>query len=287
MKIKATLELIKFSHSIFALPFALVSMVLAAPLRAAQGFPGWRLFFLILLAMVAARSSAMAFNRLIDAPIDAKNPRTQNRHLPKGWLSPRYVLFFTIASGFLFLLASYGINWTTFCLSPIALIIILGYSFTKRFTWLSHFWLGFSLGIAPIAVWIAIRNEISLISVWLCLAVTCWVAGFDIIYSTQDASFDRTHQLHSIPVRFGIEKGLNIARWSHRATLFFLFLFGWAAHLHPLYWPLLACIAFAFWWEHALVTPYDLSRVNAAFFTANGFVSLGFLLGMLIIVRFH
>lgn len=266
-----TLELIKFSHSLFALPFALAAMLVAA-----KGWPGWRLFLLIVGAMVLARSAAMAFNRLADADIDAKNPRTLSRHIPQGLLTKKHVGIFTLLCAAGFFVICYFINPLAFRLSPVALAILLGYSFTKRFTWLSHFWLGTSLGMAPIAAWIAVTGHASATPIWLGLGVLFWVAGFDIIYSTQDAEFDTQEGLHSAISLWGMVKGLRIAGFCHVLTIIFLTLFGWAAHLATPYWITLVLIGIAFVWEHSLVKPDDLSRVNTAFFTINGLVSLGF-----------
>ncbi|MBI5299594.1 MAG: UbiA family prenyltransferase [Deltaproteobacteria bacterium] len=270
-----TLNLIKFSHSIFALPFALASMLVAA-----HGWPGTRIFLLILGAMVSARSAAMAFNRLVDADIDAKNPRTQTRHIPKGLLSKQYVGIFTLLCALGFFGVCYAINPLAFRLSPIALAILLGYSFAKRFTWLTHFWLGISLGIAPIAAWIAVTGQINMTSVWLGLGVLFWVAGFDIFYSTQDAEFDSQEGIHSAVSLWGIVRGLRMAKQCHVLTMLFLILFGLSAPLSTIYWITLVLISIAFVWEHSLVKPQDLSHINTAFFTINGFISLGFFAGV-------
>ena len=278
MKIRNTLELIKFSHSIFALPFALAAMVVATP-----GFPGWRLFGLILLAMVSARSGAMAFNRLVDADMDAKNPRTFNRHIPKGILSKNFVCFFTILSLLVFFGTCYVINSLAFKLSPIALFIILGYSYSKRFTWFSHFWLGVSLGIAPMAVCVAVQETIIISALWLCLGVVFWTAGLDILYSTQDYAFDREHGIQSIPARFGIFTAIWISRACHSLSWFLLIQFGNTSHLFPYYWGILLFVAAALIWEHRLVNPNDFSKINAAFFNANGVISVGFLVGIVLI----
>lgn len=273
-KIKQTAELVKFSHTVFALPFALASMVVAA-----EGWPGSRLFLLILAAMVTARTSAMAFNRWADARIDAQNPRTVNREIPRGIFSRRFVLILALTSGLLFIFTTYFINTLAFALAPLALLILWGYSFTKRFTFLSQMVLGLSLGMAPIGAWIAVRGQIEGPPVILGLAVLFWVAGFDIIYATQDESFDRKMGLHSLVVKLGIARALNTARWFHLLTVLILILFGYATHLSGSYYLFVTLVGLSFLYEHRLVSPNDLSKVNAAFFTVNGFVSLLFLIG--------
>lgn len=273
-KIKQTAELVKFSHTIFALPFALASMVVAA-----RGWPGSRLFLLILAAMVTARTSAMAFNRWADARIDAQNPRTVNREIPRGIFSRPFVLTLALASGLLFIFTTYFINTLAFTLAPLALLILWGYSFTKRFTFLSQMVLGLSLGMAPIGAWIAVRGQIEGPPVILGLAVLFWVAGFDIIYATQDESFDRKMGLHSLVVKLGIARALNMARCFHLLTVLILVLFGYVTHLSGSYYLFVTLVGLSFLYEHRLVSPDDLSKVNAAFFNVNGFVSLLFLIG--------
>lgn len=273
-KIKQTAELVKFSHTIFALPFALASMVVAA-----GGWPGSRLFLLILAAMVTARTSAMAFNRWADARIDAQNPRTTNRQIPQGIFSRRFVLTLALTSGLLFIFTTYFINTLAFALAPLALLILWGYSFTKRFTFLSQMVLGLSLGMAPIGAWIAVRGQIEGPPIILGLAVLFWVAGFDIIYATQDESFDRKMGLHSLVVKLGIARALNTARCFHLLTVLILILFGYATHLSGSYYLFVTLVGLSFLYEHRLVSPDDLSKVNAAFFNVNGFVSLLFLIG--------
>lgn len=275
VKVRYTLELIRFSHSVFALPFALVSLLVAS-----HGYPSWKTLGLVALVMVAGRTASMAFNRLTDERLDSMNPRTRNRHLPKGLLSRNYIKGLTFFCSVLFFVACYSINELAFWLSPLALALFLGYSYTKRFTYLTHFWLGLCLGITPVGAWIAATGEISIYSVLLGGAVTFWVAGFDIIYGTQDIDFDRTHGVHSIPARFGVRGGLTVARGCHMLSLILLALCGFSLGLRLIYFGLVALIALAFFLEHRLVKPHDLSKVNAAFFTVNGFVSIGFLLGV-------
>jgi 4-hydroxybenzoate polyprenyltransferase len=271
-KIKDTFELIKFSHSIFALPFALGSMLLAA-----RGLPAWRTVGLIVLALVFARTAAMAFNRWADAKIDAENPRTQSRHLPQGLLSKNYVIGLTLVSSAAFLATCYFLGSFCLLLAPLALAILFFYSYTKRFTDFSQIFLGLALGIAPIGAWIAVNNAIGGFPVLLGLAVLLWVAGFDILYATQDYEFDRSHHLHSLVVRWGIPRSLLIARGLHLVSFFLLLSLGWLARLGWPYFAGLGLMAALFFYQHRLVKPEDLSRVNAAFFTTNGLISLIFL----------
>ncbi|MFM1902670.1 MAG: 4-hydroxybenzoate octaprenyltransferase [Planctomycetota bacterium] len=281
------LELVRFSHTIFALPFALMAALIA--FRAEDdSFITTRLFGLrmlgILACMVTARTAAMAFNRLADRTIDAQNPRTANRHLPRGDVSPRDVLLLVVASSIGFVAATllFLPNWLPLVLSLPVLAWLLGYSFAKRFTSLAHLWLGAALGFAPIAAWIALRGEIVLHdpadllpAVILGLAVTTWVAGFDIIYACQDADFDAAQGLHSMPARLGVARALARSKWLHVATLLLLACLPPAVPaLGWIYWAALAAIAALLAWEHALVRPNDLSKVNQAFFTANATIGL-------------
>lgn len=272
-----TFELIKFSHSIFALPFALGAMVVAA-----RGWPGTKTFLLILAAMVTARSAAMAFNRFVDAEIDAKNPRTQNRHIPQGILSKKFVLIFTAVCSILFLVTCYFINSLSFALSPLVLLWILAYPYTKRFTWFTHFWLGISLGLAPLGAWIAVTNQWPWLAIPLALAVAFWVAGFDIIYATQDEAFDRKAGIQSIVARFGIEKALFVALSLHGTCVIILMSFGYHNQLGKIYPLFLLFILLALFYEYRLVSPNDLSKVNTAFFHTNAVVGLLFFVGILL-----
>lgn len=271
-KIRTTLEMIKFEHSVFALPFALTGALLAA-----RGWPGWRPIFWIVVAMVGARSAAMTFNRIADLHFDALNPRTRSRALPAGRLSVKFAAGFTLISCAVFIVAAWELNRLAFQLSPIALLILLGYSYAKRFTWLSHLGLGLCLGISPVAAWIALRGNVTLGIVLLGVAVTFWVAGFDLIYACQDVDFDRQQKLASFPARFGIPAGLRASAFLHVLTMVFLIEamrfehLGWMAGIG------LALVALLLAYEHYLVKPSDLSRINAAFFTLNGYVSLLFL----------
>jgi 4-hydroxybenzoate polyprenyltransferase len=272
-----TLEMIRFEHSIFALPFALASALLAwreTAMTAAQLWPklGW-----ILACMVTARSAAMAFNRILDADIDARNPRTRNRHLPAGLLSRGFAWGFTIACSLLFVLSAAQLNRLCLLLSPAALGVVFFYSWTKRFTSLSHLVLGFSLGIAPAAAWIAMTGSLDPRILWLTIAVTLWTAGFDVIYSCQDFEFDRREGLFSLPASLGIARALHAARLFHVLMLAALFLLARSFAMGPAAWAGLAVTALLLLWEHRLVRADDLSRVDAAFFTVNGWIGVLFL----------
>lgn len=270
-----TFEMIKFSHSIFALPFALAAMLVAA-----RDLPDFKIFFLIVAAMVTARSAAMSFNRLVDKKIDAKNPRTATRHLPKGVVSKKFVSLFILITSALFIFICSKINPLSFFLSPFVLLFLFGYSYSKCFTWSSHLWLGLGLGLAPLGAWIAVTGEWPWPAIPLSLAVTFWVAGFDIIYATQDFDFDKKTGLHSLVARFGIPKALFISRFFHFSSILLLFFFG---HTHQFGWiynTTILLIAAGLIYEQSLVKPHDLSRVNAAFFNMNGIISILFLLGV-------
>ncbi len=267
-------RMIKFSHSIFALPFALAAFFLAT-LR--EGFDGVTLLWVI-VAMVGARSAAMGFNRWIDAEIDAKNPRTAGRELPAGSLTKPQVLAFVIVSSAVLVIASWQLNPLCLALSPIALAIVFGYSFTKRFTMLSHLVLGLSLAIAPVGAWLAVRGQFELTPIPIGLAVLFWVAGFDILYSCQDVEFDRKASLHSIPVRFGVPRALILARFAHGIALASLLALTLVEPLHWSYLAGLALIAALFVHEHSLVKADDLSKIDAAFFTVNGWIGVLYLL---------
>lgn len=262
--------MIKFEHTLFALPFALLGAILAA-----EGLPTFRQTFWIIAAMVGARSAAMTFNRIADKDLDAKNPRTANRELPSGKLSIRFAWAFLFASIALFLLSAWSLNRLTFALSPVALISILGYSYAKRFTTFSHLLLGWALSISPSAAWIAVRGTLdSEIPLLLSLFVLMWTAGFDIMYACQDADFDRKSGLYSIPARLGIARALWIARIFHfQAFLVLLLLLfftglGWPAYLG------VGAVAALLAYQHLIVRANDLSKMNAAFFTTNAFVSI-------------
>lgn len=270
-----TLEMIKFSHSVFALPFALASMIVAA-----KGWPDSKTFFLILAAMVTARSASMAFNRIIDSEIDAKNPRTATRHLPQGTLSKSFAIGFTLLCVFLFLVTCYLINSLSFLISPFVILFLFFYSYTKRWTWLTHLWLGLSLAYAPLGAWVAVTNEWPWPVLPLAMAVVFWVAGFDIIYATQDYEFDKREGVYSIVARFGIPKALWSSRLFHCLTILFFILFGIQQELSGIYWFTLTLIALGLLYEQSLLSPTNLSKVNAAFFNMNGLISLLFLIGI-------
>lgn len=263
-------RMVKFSHSIFALPFALTGAALAAQRHGI----GWRQAVWIVVAMGAARNAAMGFNRLADHAIDARNPRTAARELPRGALSRRAVLLFTVALAALFVAASFALNPLCGLLSPVALAIVFGYSYTKRFTWGSHVVLGLALSIAPVGGWLAVAGRFDVLPFVLAAAVLSWVAGFDTIYACQDVDFDRREGLFSIPARFGVARALAVARAFHVAALGALAAVGAIAHLHPVYWAGLALIAAILVWEHRLVSADDLSKVGVAFLNANGLISV-------------
>jgi 4-hydroxybenzoate polyprenyltransferase len=275
-KLRLTLEMIKFEHSVFALPFALTAALLARREADLDWSAMSQKLLWIVLAMVAARSSAMTFNRIIDAPIDAKNPRTQMRHLPAGTLSPRFAWGFLLASMAAFLFAAGMLNPLCLQLAPVALGIVLVYSFTKRFTAWCHLVLGVALGIAPAAAWIAVTGSIDPRILWLTAAVTLWTAGFDIIYACQDFEFDGREGLFSLPRRFGISGALWISRAFHFLMLASLAALHASLGLGWLAWAGIAAVALLLAYEHRLVKAHDLSRVDAAFFTVNGYVSVLF-----------
>jgi 4-hydroxybenzoate polyprenyltransferase len=263
--------MIKWEHSIFALPFALCGAMLAA-----SGLPTAHQLLWIVIAMLAARSAAMAFNRLADAAIDAANPRTSTRALPAGYLSPAFVTTFVIVSCAIFILAAAQLNRLALWLSPITLAVLLLYSYTKRFTRWSHLVLGFALGIAPAAAWIAVRGSLDPRILILTAAVTFWVAGFDILYACQDFDFDRHAGLHSIPRHLGIPRALWIARAFHIIMLLLLIALIPAFALGKFAAAGVVAVALLLAYEHSLVSPRDLSKLNAAFFTMNGVISTVF-----------
>lgn len=285
--LRSYLELVRFSHTIFALPFALMAVILAFQAQtpvATSPAEWWRRGLGVLLCMVTARTAAMAFNRLVDRSFDAANPRTATRHLPRGDLAVGEVLGLVAFSCGAFIAATllFLPNSLPLVLSVPVLAWLLGYSYTKRFTMLAHVWLGAALGMAPVAAWIAIRGEALLASpvdglpaLILGLAVTTWVAGFDIIYACQDAGFDESQGLHSVPARLGVPRALTLAAGLHVVTLAILAALPLVVpQLGAVYWGTLVGIAVLLVWEHSLVRPDDLSRVNQAFFTANAAIGL-------------
>lgn len=267
--------MIKFSHSIFALPFALSSMLLAG-----NGQVSFKTLLLIVACMVTARSTAMAFNRLVDAPLDAQNPRTANRHIPAGLLSKTFVWIFFGANAIVFIALSSLFNRLCFILSPIALFVLCFYSFTKRFTNLTQIFLGVALGMSPLAAWIAITGQLSLTAALMGLGVLFWVAGFDILYALQDYDFDKKNKVGSLVVKWGPPKALSAARYFHALSVLFFMGMGLWAPLGATYFVTVALIGVFLIWEHTLIKPNDLSRIDAAFFTMNGLVSVFYLAGV-------
>ena len=277
-RLRLTLEMIKFEHSVFALPFALTGALLALRETHLAGRALWLKLAWIVVAMVSARSAAMAFNRILDSDIDARNPRTRMRQLPAGILSARFAWGFVLVSVLVFLVAARALSLLCFYLAPLAMAIVFFYSFTKRFTAFAHLVLGLSLGIAPAAAWIAVTGALDPRILWLTAAVMFWAAGFDIIYSCQDYAFDVGAGLFSIPRRFGIGGALWIARLFHLAMIACLVDVAWTFALGWLSLAGIAAIVLLLLYEHSLVRADDLSRVDAAFFTVNGYVSVLFFL---------
>jgi 4-hydroxybenzoate polyprenyltransferase len=265
------LSLVKFEHTIFALPFAYIGAFLAV-----DGVPGGGDLLWITVAMVGARSLAMALNRLIDAGIDARNPRTAGRELPSGALRPWHVVLFSLASLVVFLVAVYQLAPIVRWLWPIPVVAFVIYPYLKRTTWLSHFWLGAVDGLAPVGAWAAITNDLPLEAWLLGAAVAVWVTGFDVLYALFDLEHDREHGLHSIPARFGVGAAFTVARVCHVATVVFLALAGLALEAGVLYWLGVAVVAGLLVYEHSLVSPRDTRRLDAAFFTMNGVISVSF-----------
>ena len=273
------LELVKFSHTIFALPFALAAMLVAA-----HGLPELRVFAWIIVAMVGARTAAMGFNRIVDREIDARNPRTRNREIPAGKVSLRGAVVLVVVASLLFFVAAWQINKLALWLSPLTLLALFFYSFCKRFTALSHFVLGLCLGIAPVGAWVAVTGKIEIAPCVLCAAVIAWVAGFDMIYATMDIEFDRQTGLNSMVTKLGVSRALNLARVLHLLFMGLLVAFGVLSGLGAFYYGAVALIGGFIIYEHALVKPDDLRRVNAAFFTMNGAISVFFLVAIAISV---
>jgi 4-hydroxybenzoate polyprenyltransferase len=268
-KVKIYLEMIKFQHSVFALPFAYFGAFLAE-----RKVPEWTTLFWIALAMVGARSFAMAVNRWIDMEIDRRNPRTAERALPKGLLSVSNVILFSVGSLGVFLLSVYNLAPICRYLWPIVVIPFIIYPYTKRFTWLSHFVLGLCLGLAPVGAWIAITNTVSKEPFLIGAAVLLWVAGFDIFYAIQDIEFDRQHKLYSIPARFGIRTSLTLTKILHITSIVLLSWVGVSMHLGLVYFIGVAVTAILLAYENSLIKPHDISKLNVAFFTINGVISI-------------
>jgi 4-hydroxybenzoate polyprenyltransferase len=279
-RIRIVLEMIKFEHSVFALPFALTGALLAARAthQPPNGWPSLGQIFWIVVAMVAARSAAMTVNRIVDLRYDRENPRTKQRALPAGSLSVQFAWLFTLAAVAIFFVAAWRLNPLALQLAPLAMAILFFYSFTKRFTNWSHLFLGFALGIAPAAAWIAITGHLDPRMLILCAAVTLWVGGFDVLYACQDVDYDSRAGLFSVPARFGIANALRIARLLHLGTVALL---CWLAASFALPWPAwlgVAVVAGLLAYEHSLVQAHDLSKLDAAFFAMNGYISVTFLL---------
>jgi 4-hydroxybenzoate polyprenyltransferase len=263
------LDAIKVEHTVFALPFAYLGMVLAA-----RGWPGWHAFLWITVAMVAARTAAMAANRLIDRELDARNPRTAGRHLPRGLLTPQNLRVAVGVSVVVLLVAAGQLNRVCLLLAPVALLFLIGYSYTKRFTWTSHWILGFTDGAAAAGAWIGVTGSMAPTAWWLWAAVTVWIAGFDLLYACQDVEVDRREGLHSVPARFGIPAALALSRVCHVLTAGALAMVGWTAALGLPYWLGWLGVAALLTYEHTLVSADDLSRLDVAFFNVNGYISL-------------
>lgn len=272
-KITIYLRMIKFSHSVFALPFAFTSAIIAA-----SGLPSFRQIFWIIVAMVGARSGAMGLNRIIDRKIDSANPRTAAREIPKGLMGLGEAVGFVIISFGFMIIAAYALNPLCLKLSPVAVAVLFLYSYTKRFTWVSHFILGLSISAAPIGAWIAVTGRFDIEILSLGLAVIFWLAGFDVLYALQDMEFDRSYGLYSIPSRFGARKSLYLARMFHLITFIFLAANGIIFNLGAFYWTGMFVIAGLFLYEHSLLKENDLRKLDVAFFNMNGYISVTILL---------
>lgn len=272
-RVRSLFELVKFAHTIFALPFALLTAFIAA-----GGPPTPRIIALVVLAMVAARTGAMATNRLTDQAFDAQNPRTEKRALVTGELGRGFVLAVAVTSFALVLLSAWALNPLALQLAPLAIAILVLYSYTKRFTWASHAFLGLALAGAPLGAWVAVRGTIGAPAVVLAVAVLLWVAGFDVLYACQDIYIDRRLGLHSIPARFGIERALGIAKLFHLAMVLTLLTLPLLAPLGPVFVAGVVLVGALLYYEHRLVSPKNLHRLNEAFFTVNGLVSVALLL---------
>ena len=267
--VKYFLEAIKVEHTVFALPFAYIGMALAA-----GGWPGWRVVIWVTLAMVGARTLAMSLNRLVDRTIDARNPRTASRHLPAGLLTPWRMGVGALLATTLLFISAWQINPLCLKLAPLALAFLVGYHYTKRVTWFSHWILGFTDGIAAPGGWIAVRERFDPPAFILWFAVTVWIAGFDLIYACQDVEFDRRERLHSVPVRFGVATALRLARLCHILTVSALAALAFTSPLGWGYWIGWLAVVALFFYEHSLVSPTDLSHLNLAFFNVNGYIAV-------------
>jgi 4-hydroxybenzoate polyprenyltransferase len=281
-RIRTILEMIKFEHSVFALPFALTGALLAARYAAhgtgSAGWPSWQQIAWIIVAMVGARSWAMTTNRIIDLRYDRENPRTRTRALPTGAITVRFAWLFAAIAAAALVIAAWQLNPLALELSPIALGVLFFYSYTKRFTTWSHVVLGFCLGMSPAAAWIAIAGSLDWRMLILCAAVTLWVGGFDVLYACQDLEYDKSAGLFSVPKKFGVARALLIARAMHVLMISLLAWLAWSFQLPWPAWAGIVVVAALLAYEHSLVSPNDLTRMNAAFFTVNGYISLLFLL---------
>ncbi|MBI2219323.1 MAG: UbiA family prenyltransferase [Candidatus Rokubacteria bacterium] len=263
------LDAIKFEHTVFALPFAYIAMALAA-----DGWPGWWTAAWVTAAMVGARTCAMAVNRVVDRVTDAKNPRTAGRHLPRGLLTATEMQALAVGGAALMLAAAWMLNPLCLALAPLALVCLVGYSYAKYVTWTSHWVLGFTDGIAAAGGWIAVRGHFEAPAFVLWFTLTVWIAGFDLLYACQDVDFDRRHGLHSVPARFGVPAALRLARLNHALTAASLALLGVMVGLGPLYWLGWLGVVLLLVYEHSLVSPRDLSRLDVAFFNVNGYIAV-------------
>jgi 4-hydroxybenzoate polyprenyltransferase len=270
------LDAIKFEHTVFALPFAYIAMVLAA-----DGWPGGHVLVWVTLAMVGGRTLAMSANRLVDRAIDARNPRTAGRHLPRGLLRSGQVAAAAVAAAVLLFVSAWQLNALCLALAPVAAVFLVGYSYTKRFTWLSHWILGFTDGIAAAGGWIAVRGAFEPPAFLLWFALTVWIGGFDLIYACQDVEFDRANGLHSFPARFGVAAALRAAQVCHALTVGAFAALGWTMGLGWPYWLGTLVVAALLVYEHSLVSPTDLSRLDIAFFNVNGYIAVILLVAVL------
>ena len=268
-KVSVYLRMIKFSHSIFALPFAFTSAIIAA-----SGIPDLRKIVLIVIAMVGARSGAMGLNRVIDREIDSANPRTEGREIPRGDISVFAAALLVIVSFVILVLAAYMLNPLCLKLSPVAIVVLIIYSYTKRFTWMSHFVLGLSISAAPLGAWMAVKGSFDIDIIPMVIAVIFWLAGFDVLYALQDIDFDKKYGLYSIPKRFGIKKSIYFSRIFHITSFLLLLANGMIFRLHGLYWTGMFLVAGLFLYEHSLIQEDDLSKLDIAFFNMNGYISV-------------
>jgi 4-hydroxybenzoate polyprenyltransferase len=274
MSIKKYLSFVAFSHTLFAMPFAMIGFFLGV--KANGGIVDWRMFLLVILCMVFARNSAMAFNRFADSDVDAENPRTSNREIPTGKIKKQEALLFIILNCVLFITTTFFINRICFYLSPVALLVVLGYSFTKRFTHYSHLFLGLGMSLAPCGAYLAVVGHFDWLPVFLSLIVIFWGSGFDVIYSLQDEKFDKDNHLFSIPVLMGAKNALRFSLLLHIICAALVFIIGWDFNFGWLYWLGATAFIFLLFFQHTLVSPGNLQKVNKAFFTTNGIASVVF-----------